>query len=293
MALKQTDRDGTENPQQHNRGPERRAVLRREGWGPGRLLLCACAVALLLGATKARAQYVEATIMLPDTLGGLRRPWSIAYSTVSNRVYVGCEEGVFAVDATTNERLARVTTNGWVIELCYNPQNDKIYCADIDNGNVTVIACGTDSIIARRGDYTRAFCYNPAYNKVYCASTAEDRVVVLDGATNAVVATVDVGDSPRGLCYSPQNNKVYCANQFSGDVSVIDGASDSVIATVTSSGNPGPLCHNPEYNKVYCGNGTGNSVTIIDAEGKVALWQDWADLKKLREMLEKMTGKKS
>ncbi len=62
------------------------------------------------------------------------------------------------------------------------------------------------------GDGPCALCYNPTNNKVYCANDGSDSVTVIDGATNSVIATVAVGDWPCALCYNPTDNKVYCAN---------------------------------------------------------------------------------
>ncbi len=64
----------------------------------------------------------------------------------------------------------------------------------------------------RRAASPRALCYNPTNNKVYCANGDGDSVTVIDGATNSVIATVAAGESPYALCYNPTNNKVYCAN---------------------------------------------------------------------------------
>jgi hypothetical protein len=38
------------------------------------------------------------------------------------------------------------------------------------------------------------------------------------------------------------------------------------------------------------GGGMPNSLIVVDREGKVALWQEWSDVKELRAKLEKMTG---
>lgn len=38
------------------------------------------------------------------------------------------------------------------------------------------------------------------------------------------------------------------------------------------------------------GGGRPNSLVVMDKRGKVALWQDWSDAKKLREKLEELTG---
>jgi hypothetical protein len=39
----------------------------------------------------------------------------------------------------------------------------------------------------------------------------------------------------------------------------------------------------------WLGGGAPNSLAIIDGEGKLALWQAWADLKELRSKLDEMT----
>ena len=57
-----------------------------------------------------------------------------------------------------------------------------------------------------------ALCYNPTNNKVYCANDSSDNVTVIDGATDSVIATVTAGSDPCALCYNPTDNKVYCAN---------------------------------------------------------------------------------
>ena len=83
-----------------------------------------------------------------------------------------------------------------------------------------------------------ALCYNPQDDKVYCANDNGDNVTVIDGASNQVIATVAAGSEPSALCYNPQNNKVYCANYDSDNVTVIDGASNQVITTVAAGSEP-------------------------------------------------------
>ena len=83
-----------------------------------------------------------------------------------------------------------------------------------------------------------ALCYNPQDNKVYCANDDSDSVTVIDGASNQVITTVAAGSGPCALCYNPQDNKVYCANTDSDNVTVIDGASNQVIATVAAGSEP-------------------------------------------------------
>ena len=160
----------------------------------------------------------------------------------------------------------RVTTGAGPQALCYNPQNSRVYSANYDSDNVTVIDGVTDSVVATvaAGNFPAALCYNPTNNKVYCANTGYASVTVIDGTTDSVIATVAVGDHPYVLCYNPTNNKVYCANDVSDSVAVIDGATDSVVAALPVGSRPRVLCHNSSNNKVYCANWLGNDVTVID-----------------------------
>jgi len=67
----------------------------------------------------------------------------------------------------------------------------------------------------------RALCYNPQNNKIYCANRYSDTVTVIDGATNGVLRTIDVGDVPIALCHNPAQNRVYMANREGPSISVL------------------------------------------------------------------------
>jgi YVTN family beta-propeller protein len=195
----------------------------------GIVLLFMCSLALGLGATAGYGQWLEKTVMLPDTLGWLSFPWSLVHNPQNNKIYVGCDDGILVIDGTTSQRLARIKmTGGRVWALCYNPQNNRVYAADLDRDYVFVIGGESDSVITLIGVGREpyALCYNAQDNKVYCTNHQDKTVTVIDGAANRVVATVDVGNGPCYLCYNPEENKVYCANEWSGDVTVIDGVAD-------------------------------------------------------------------
>jgi len=122
------------------------------------------------------------------------------------------------------------------------------------NQVITTVAAGS-------GPY--ALCYNPLDDKVYCANTDGGNVTVIDGASNQVVTTVGARSYPQALCYNPQDNKVYCANGHSNNVTVIDGASDSVVKTIAVGMNPFALTCNPAQNRIYVANRQSNSVSVI------------------------------
>jgi YVTN family beta-propeller protein len=130
---------------------------------------------------------------------------------------------VVVIDGTTNELIARVTGGRSPWTFCYNPQNDKVYCANNLGGNVTVI----------------------------------------DGEADIVLATVPVGTEPSALLFDVENNKVYCANYASGSVTVIDGATDTVVCTIDVGGGPYAFAHNPMQNRVYVANPASSSISVI------------------------------
>ena len=69
--------------------------------------------------------------------------------------------------------------------------------------------------------------------KVYVANRDNDNVSVIDTATNTVIATIPVGSFPLGVAVTPDGRKVYVANSGSNNVFVIDTASNLVLAVVS------------------------------------------------------------
>jgi YVTN family beta-propeller protein len=152
------------------------------------------ASSFLLAVSLVSGQWLEKTIYLPDSFGGLTMPQCLAYNSANNTIYVGGEYGrcIIAIDGATNQKIARIPSGCGTRDLCYNPRDNRVYCAEYDNDTVTVI----------------------------------------DGASNQVIATVTVRAQPTALCYNSNDNKVYCANYLSNEVSVIDCASNRVLATI-------------------------------------------------------------
>ncbi|MCK4322561.1 T9SS type A sorting domain-containing protein [candidate division WOR-3 bacterium] len=149
--------------------------------------------------------------------------------------------------------------------MVYNPTNNKVYCANAWDTNVTVIDGATNAIITAItvGDGPCALVYNPTNNKVYCANYGSDNVAVIDGATNAVITTITVGDYPGALVYNPTNNDVYCANESSDNVTVIDGATNAVITTIGVGDLPRAFAWNYVQNRTYVANYYGSSISVL------------------------------
>ena len=158
-----------------------------------KLLLCAFALALLLGATIVSGQYLESVIELPDTLGPLNGPYHLASTddAAFPRLYIGGEGdsgGVIVAEAITCKRLARIPTGP-----------------------------------------VKALCFVPTHNKLYAALVGSDSIAVVDCATNQVVSVVRVADEAPVLQYNHLNDRLYCGGS---SISVVDCASDTVVKTI-------------------------------------------------------------
>jgi len=229
---------------------------------------------VLLAASLASGQWVETTVLLPDSFGGMPFPQCVAYDLANNTVYVGGGAGrVIAVDGTSNQRVAGINTGAYTDAMCVNPLDNKVYCASSypNDSCVTIINAATNQVLASVPDGGQPFalCYNSQSDKIYCANSSGG-VTVIDGATDSVLATVAAGANPRAICYNPQSNKLYCAN-YRDSVTVIDGEGDSVLATVIVSDAPSDLCYNPQGNKVYCANEGDSSITVLAGAGDSVL----------------------
>lgn len=167
------------------------------------------------------------------------------------------------------------------LNVVVNPLTNKIYVANLDSNNVTVIDGATNNVTATvptTGNRPYAIAVNPVTNKVYVANavTGAGNVTVFDGTTDMAIAHPTVGTVPAMVVVNPVTNKAYVLN-FAGSpnntVTVIDGTNNYTTSTLTMGGTfPYTLAVNPVTDKIYVGNftfiGGSNpsdaSVTVID-----------------------------
>jgi YVTN family beta-propeller protein len=160
---------------------------------------------------------------------------------------------------------ATVPVGDYPHTLVYNSTDNKVYCANVQSNNVTVID-KYNSVIKTItvGDQAWALVYNSLNNKIYCANRGNNNVTVINSATDSVITTVPAGNGPWVLVWNSTNNKVYCVNEGSNNVTVIDGSSDSVIKTIPAGDWPYALIYNSINKKVYCANTNSDDVTVFD-----------------------------
>lgn len=231
-----------------------------------------CALALVLGSTVARGQWLETRITLPDSLGGATNPTCLTADSSERYVYVGDFGGsVYVLDAEVGIRVAKVQS-GCVAAVCTDAYRDKVYAADCVGNQVIVISCATNQAVAAVPVGTKpvALCYNSNDDKVYCANYGSDDLSVIDCSSDSVIKTIHTASEPYTLCYNPAGNRVFC--KASDTLVVLDGASDSVVAVYAGMWH-GPLVVNAVSDRVYVRGsfGSGAGVHVLDGTTGVVL----------------------
>jgi YVTN family beta-propeller protein len=113
------------------------------------------------------------------------------------------------------------------------------------------------------GGYPIALVYNSTNDKIYCANKNSNNVTIINGATNQVITTIAVGQGPHSLIYNPINNKIYCAIGISDSVVVIDCATNQLITSIAVDNEPYAFTYNPQQNRIYVGSYEGYTVSVI------------------------------
>jgi YVTN family beta-propeller protein len=152
---------------------------------------------------------------------------------------------------------------------------NKIYIANKDSNDVSVIDGATNSVVATITDPNAqapvAVGINPATNTIYVANSQSNNVTVIDGVTDSVTTTIAVGTSPSGVAVDSETNFIYVANAGntrsgdSGSITVIDGTKHTTdTLSDPKAMNPSALAVNSVTNKIYVANSGSNDVTVID-----------------------------
>jgi YVTN family beta-propeller protein len=226
--------------------------------------VAAVLLAVCCWLSAARCQYLETTILLPDTLGPLNGPYCLAWddNPAHPRLYIGGEGdsgGVIVAEAITCKRLARVST-GPVKALCFVAPHGKLYVANAGSDTIKVVDCSTNQVVSevRIASEAPVLQYNHLNDRLYCGGSS---VSALDCAGDTLVHTILVAATVFEL--DSVDNKLYAGT--AGPLSVIDCDGDSVAATVAGVDSAGALCFNPMAGKVYVA--SGDTLYAIQTSG--------------------------
>lgn len=147
----------------------------------------------------------------------------------------------------------------------------KIYVANFDGGNVSVIDGQTNTVkgMIPVGGGPFGVAVNDATGKVYVTNNADDTMSVIDSNTDivigsAITVTAGSGVSARGLDVNPITNKIYVATEYDSDIiNVINGVDNTLLTGITLSDcYPYDVEVNTVTNKAYAALWCGSTSVI-------------------------------
>ncbi|MEO0116615.1 MAG: T9SS type A sorting domain-containing protein [candidate division WOR-3 bacterium] len=180
------------------------------------------------------------------------------YSTSFNRG----DGKIWVIDGERDTIVNVINVGSYPCKLEYNSINNKIYCANYENG-LAVIDGYSDTIITYIPlpfpVYPEALLWHPRMNKVYCGSFEDNRIAVIDGETNRLLRLIPTPVPYWGSFHYTLNlkdNKLYATlisppPNFHGSVVVIDANSDTIIKFFGDLGGCYDITWDEEDNKVY------------------------------------------
>ena len=155
--------------------------------------------------------------------------------------------------------------------LCYNTANSRLYCANRDGDNISVVDGRFNGLIRNIpvGRGASLLCLDESGDKLYCANAEDDDIAVVDCRLDSVVARISSLPWPWDLCYNPQDDKLYCSCMDNSCVAVVDCVGDTLLAMVTVGFGPMGLAYCPANNRVYCAVSNDARIAVIDGSSNL------------------------
>lgn len=216
------------------------------------------------------------------------RPNRLAVNPVTNKVYIGLEQGVMALDGATGQatQVSGPPLNGnnnLVTSFAINPITNKVYVGyvvglvgtfgllsnfsigeiDGSTNQETLVPAGLAQV-SPSGSGTEV-AVNVFTNQVFIATDTVGSVTILDGLTHAS-QTVSVAATPVGLAVDSITNTFYVLSftqSMPGSVQAISEVT-TTIPTISTGLDPFAVAVDPVLNKIYVANDGSDDVTVID-----------------------------
>ena len=230
----------------------------------------ATALALLFLAASASGQWLETTILLPDSLSGQPEPHFIVTNPLTHLVYVtgGGTNAITVFDASSLRTVARVPLETTAF-LCIYPEVNKLYAFGEFDSLISVVDLNVHRVvntISTNAAYVgEAVCLSPERGRLYFSSVSLDTTWVLDCGSDSIIAAIPA--SGWRLAYNRTAGKVYCLDGSNDELAVIYADNNTVEASIPLDLSAYALVCNPATNNAYVGNINNDTVTVIDGAG--------------------------
>jgi DNA-binding beta-propeller fold protein YncE len=141
---------------------------------------------------------------------------------------------VAILDASSHAVLRTVGVAAGPQAMAYSPVSDEIYVACHYSDSLTVIRGSDDSVstvyLGAAGDSTTSVLYNQFVQRIYCADENSGTVAIVNPLTKAVEGTVSLGPlgGPRPVALiEGDSGRVFTANSWNSTISVVGWSEDT------------------------------------------------------------------
>jgi DNA-binding beta-propeller fold protein YncE len=181
--------------------------------------------------------------------------------------YVHEPSTLVVIDIENYSILKTIPMPTYILNVAFNPANNKLYLSEKVNEHVRVIDTKTFSqyTIPVPG-YPQSIAINPNTRKVYVDSqgfAGNDKLFVIDADTNAVSGPIDLNGVSAGLVVNPATNRIY-ASAGPRKTRVFDGVDNSVLADL-----PGIIVRavDPASDRLYAQAVVNDVATLVAIDG--------------------------
>ena len=220
------------------------------------------------------ATQAASLVWSPGHVANAFEPGAVGVNAPTGKVYAPDDFGsIMVIDVATGSATTLTDPGTEPVAIAVNSATNKIYVANFQSSNVTVIDGATNALSTvtdPKAINPTGLTVNQTTNTIYVTNSGSNNVTVIDGRTDSVVSTVPVGTFPIAAAVEPQTNFIYVANygnsqaNNAGNVTVINGTTNSAITlTDPEATNPTAVAVNSAANKIYVANWGSNNVTVI------------------------------
>ncbi|UCG43073.1 MAG: hypothetical protein JSU73_00200 [candidate division WOR-3 bacterium] len=248
-------------------------VTEPENRHPKWAVLALCA--LILAACPAHSQFLETTVWLPDSFGGLLWPQHMLYDPANGLVYVGGEVGecVSVFDPSTLEKVAKVPVGLCVSDMCLSHGGGRVWAAAGSSNTVTAIDARTNTVLGTVsvGHNPSSLAMADSLGKLYCANAG-----MAEGPYDSTVSVIDVEQvsealryavcfRPLVLCMAANLDKLYALGVVGSFAVAISTVPDTVLYSVNIPGYTISLLYNSRERKCYIHRRVHTAIPMLDA----------------------------
>jgi YVTN family beta-propeller protein len=218
--------------------------------------------------------------------GAQGAPYGMCFVPAHRTVYVTsrADGTVATIDCLSDTVIAKARVGQEPLALCYNPTNDRLYCACWGDAVYGIDGASNDIVSVIPRGYALSLACNPVRNVLFVPDGGG--LVVVDCSADTVIAGIELPDG--GGCfveYDPVGSTVYVAADVDGcwtpgAVTVLDGESYEVRTWFRAFYTVDAVCMTQAPGRLFVAGGADEDVRVVAFDGATGLlrglWRDRA-----------------